>query len=84
MTYLERKAERIADSHRNAGRRLIECTACSGSGRYDHNGSPKCGQCQGTGKMRNEAPPVVPTPTTLDWREQLKMKDRVRKFKQNV
>lgn len=26
-----------------------KCTACSGSGRYDHNGSPKCGCCNGTG-----------------------------------
>lgn len=28
------------------------CSACSGSGRYDHNGSPKCGACNGTGKER--------------------------------
>jgi DnaJ-class molecular chaperone len=27
-----------------------ECIACSGSGRYDHNGSPKCSACNGTGK----------------------------------
>lgn len=26
------------------------CTACNGSGRYDNNGSPKCGSCDGTGK----------------------------------
>ena len=26
------------------------CTACHGSGYYDHNGSPKCGACKGTGK----------------------------------
>lgn len=26
------------------------CLACNGSGRYDHNGSPKCGACNGTGK----------------------------------
>ncbi len=25
------------------------CTACSGSGYYDVKGSPKCGQCGGTG-----------------------------------
>jgi len=28
------------------------CTACSGSGYYDHVGSPKCGACGGTGKER--------------------------------
>ncbi len=27
-----------------------ECTACNGSGYYDHNGSPFCGACDGTGK----------------------------------
>jgi DnaJ-class molecular chaperone len=26
------------------------CTACNGSGYYDHNGSPPCGVCSGTGK----------------------------------
>lgn len=25
------------------------CTACSGSGYYDDDGSPPCGSCQGTG-----------------------------------
>jgi len=25
------------------------CIACNGSGRYDHNGSPPCGACGGTG-----------------------------------
>jgi DnaJ-class molecular chaperone len=29
-----------------------ECTACNGSGYYDHNGSPFCGACDGTGKER--------------------------------
>lgn len=28
----------------------ITCTACNGSGYYDHNGSPRCGACNGTGK----------------------------------
>jgi len=27
-----------------------ECAACAGSGHYDHNGSPPCGACDGTGK----------------------------------
>lgn len=25
------------------------CSACNGSGYYDHNGSPKCGCCNGKG-----------------------------------
>lgn len=27
----------------------VKCYACNGSGRYDVNGSPKCGSCTGTG-----------------------------------
>ena len=34
------------------GWKLRDCGACSGSGRYDHNGSPSCGACDGTGKER--------------------------------
>lgn len=34
------------------GWKLRRCTACSGSGVYDTNGSPKCGACNGTGKER--------------------------------
>ncbi len=30
------------------------CTACNGSGHYDHDGAPKCGACNGTGLERNE------------------------------
>lgn len=32
------------------GQKLKPCCACSGSGYYDHNGSPACGSCAGTGK----------------------------------
>jgi hypothetical protein len=28
------------------------CSACNGSGYYDNTGSPKCGCCNGTGKVR--------------------------------
>ena len=28
-----------------------KCIACNGSGRYDHQGSPKCSSCEGTGKI---------------------------------
>jgi DnaJ-class molecular chaperone len=34
------------------GWKLRPCSACSGTGRYDHRGSPKCGACGGTGKER--------------------------------
>lgn len=32
------------------------CTACNGSGYYDHNGSPPCGACNGSGKERYPGP----------------------------
>jgi len=32
--------------------KLVLCSSCNGSGYYDHNGSPKCGACEGTGKVR--------------------------------
>jgi DnaJ-class molecular chaperone len=34
------------------GWKLRTCTACSGSGYYDNDGSPKCWSCSGTGKER--------------------------------
>lgn len=52
-TWLERKAERKAYYEKYVhGWKLIRCIACSGSGYYDHNGSPKCSSCGGTGKIR--------------------------------
>ena len=30
----------------------VRCTACNGSGYYDSTNSPKCGCCNGTGKMK--------------------------------
>lgn len=32
------------------------CSACSGSGRYDNTGSPKCGACCGLGIERGKMP----------------------------
>lgn len=31
------------------GHKKTKCTACNGSGYYDHDGSPDCGCCDGTG-----------------------------------
>jgi hypothetical protein len=51
--YHARKAARREHYDRFVrGWKLRACTACSGSGRYDHNGSPDCGACDGTGKER--------------------------------
>ena len=51
--FKERKKQRSNYYFENIyGWKLRKCTACSGSGCYDHNGSPKCGVCCGTGKER--------------------------------
>ena len=53
MDYRQRKAMRVEHYKRFVfGWRLRECGACSGSGRYDNDGSPPCGACDGTGKTR--------------------------------
>lgn len=58
-TFHKRKKER-ADYYKRFvhGWKLKDCSACSGSGYYDHNGSPMCGACGGTGKVRFQ-PPLV-------------------------
>ncbi len=50
--YHQRKAARLLDYLKIHGKKLITCTACNGSGRYDDKGSPRCGLCNGTGKVR--------------------------------
>jgi len=53
MSFHERKAYRTDRYYRfRYGWRLRTCTACSGSGKYDHNNSPDCQGCGGTGKER--------------------------------
>lgn len=48
----KRKELRRLEYIKMHGKKLIKCGACNGSGHYDHNGSPPCGCCQGTGKVR--------------------------------
>ena len=50
MNYQQRKAERTKQYLKNQLTMQTYCVACDGSGRYDHNGSPKCGACEGTGQ----------------------------------
>lgn len=51
--YHKRKQERTKRYYANQYKnKLVECIACSGSGIYDHNGSPPCDACDGTGKVR--------------------------------
>lgn len=59
-TFHERKADRTEYYLRFVyGWRQRKCSACSGSGRYDHNGSPPCGACDGTGRERYRGPIAV-------------------------
>lgn len=58
-TFHERKSARKDYFFRFiAGWKEQPCTACSGSGHYDHDGSPACGGCDGTRKERVR--PVTP------------------------
>lgn len=50
--YKQRKMERTAAFHASHGKKMIKCTACNGSGRYDNTGSPKCRACGGKGKVQ--------------------------------
>jgi DnaJ-class molecular chaperone len=52
VDYQERKEERRKRFAAEYGKKLVTCTACSGSGYYDNHGSPRCGGCNGTGKVR--------------------------------
>ena len=53
MNFHERKKQRTEYYLRHVYKhKLVDCTACNGSGYYDHNGSPECGACDGTGKER--------------------------------
>lgn len=71
--YQTRKEQRRKAYGENHGRKLIPCTACSGSGFYDSHGSPKCGSCEGTGKEREPLPrPPVQEP---HWRDVLAQKN---------
>lgn len=57
ISFHERKADRKAYYLRWIfGWCLRPCGACSGSGYYDHDGSPPCGACDGTGKERYRGP----------------------------
>lgn len=56
-TWQERKRERSIKYWRRHGVGEETCTACSGSGYYDHNGSPACGGCEGTGRRRGRLNP---------------------------
>ncbi len=53
MNFNERKRIRSERFNKYVfGWKQRNCTACSGSGRYDDNGSPRCSACNGTGKEK--------------------------------
>lgn len=68
MSFYDRKAYRTIYNLRfRFGHKQTKCGACSGSGRYDHNGSPPCSACSGTGKdtYKSEKAWKEPTPPVL-------------------
>ena len=55
--YWQRKKERTLLFDKIKGKKLVICTACSGSGYYDtciRGRVPKCASCEGTGKVREK------------------------------
>lgn len=68
--YKIRKEERTKIYKENHGRKLETCVACNGSGRYDHNGSPKCGACNGTGKCLTKSTPLVKITKSTDKKDE--------------
>ena len=57
MSWKEDKAKRTEHFFKYVYKhKLVDCTACSGSGYYDRSDSKgrpmKCGSCNGTGKER--------------------------------
>jgi hypothetical protein len=79
----QRKAERSNAYWRDHGRKLITCTACNGSGVYDHIGSPPCGWCEGNGKDREPLASPPPAPP-LNGRDKLKHERDISKHKQHI
>lgn len=62
-SYFERKVQRAEQYRLSHGRKLGTCPACSGTGVYDNHGTPACGSCGGTGKVREERPcAALPAP----------------------
>jgi hypothetical protein len=51
-TWHDQKHLRSVDYWRRHGVGEEACMACSGSGRYDHHGSPACSSCDGRGRKR--------------------------------
>ena len=49
MNYQSRKEARTKTYQQKMLMVTHTCVACSGSGRYDGTGSPKCGSCEGSG-----------------------------------
>jgi DnaJ-class molecular chaperone len=82
-SYQERKLERTLRYQAEHGRKLVRCTACNGSGEYDHNGSPPCGSCGGTGKVREDRHHAS-TPAASRWREALAQKTALAKARQQL
>lgn len=77
--YHSRKAKRTQEYWQEHGRKLITCSACMGSGRYDHVGSPPCGCCDGTGKTKQ---PLPPAPQEVPhWRDTLKRTQEIAMIK---
>ena len=71
-SYQARKTRRIEENRLNSGRKLITCVACMGTGVYDNQGTPPCGSCDGTGRVREPLSCTSPKAPKPHWRAALK------------
>lgn len=61
-TFLSRKTKRKYHYLRwQYGWKLRSCTACYGRGKYDHDGSPDCAICGGSGREHYPGPKAIPS-----------------------
>lgn len=83
-SWYEDKHRRSLTFHRNFCVPTCDCTACSGSGVYDDDGSPACGSCGGSGRMRDcprsvaEATELMHDPTLRDAVRLIRTKEKRR------
>lgn len=79
IAFHERKDSRREHYYRFVyGWKERACTACNGSGHYDHNGSPPCGGCEGTGREKYRGPKAM---TPEEW-ESIKRGEENERFQE--
>jgi hypothetical protein len=81
-TWYQDKLQRSIRFYRTFCIPTCTCAACSGSGVYDHGGSPACGACEGSGRVRDyprsahEAADLMKDPTLREATRRRRVQER--------